>query len=99
MTIDLEVQVSSEADRSDRSEPQGADREWSAESGGERDRWGDEQIPDRGAGNQGERASHHEALAIKQRSRRSGARAGTVDESHLGRPPLTPESATRRGDT
>ena len=42
MTIDLEVEVLSEADRSDRSEPQGADREGSAESSGERDLWGDE---------------------------------------------------------
>jgi hypothetical protein len=46
MTIDLEVEVLSEADRSDRSEPQGADREGSAESSGERDLWGDEQKPD-----------------------------------------------------
>ena len=40
MTIDLEVEVLSEVDRNDRSEPQGADREGSAESSGERDLWG-----------------------------------------------------------
>ncbi len=47
MIIDLEVEVLSEADRSDRSEPQGADREGSAESSGERDLRGDEQESDR----------------------------------------------------
>jgi hypothetical protein len=42
MSIDLEVKVLSEADRSDRSEPQGAVREGGAESSGEQDLWGDE---------------------------------------------------------
>jgi len=53
MTIDLEVKVLSEADRSDRSEPQGADREGSAESSGEQDLRGDEQKPDSRRGQSG----------------------------------------------
>jgi len=53
MTIDLEVKVLSGVDRDDRSEPQGADREGSAESSGERDLWGDEQKPDRRRGQSG----------------------------------------------
>jgi hypothetical protein len=52
-TIDLEVKVLSEVDRDDRSEPQGADREGSAESSGERDLWGDEQKPDTRRGHSG----------------------------------------------
>jgi hypothetical protein len=46
MIIDLDVKVFSETDRSDRSEPQGADHEGRAESSGERDLTGDEQKPD-----------------------------------------------------
>ena len=53
MTIDLEVEVLSEVDRNDRSEPQGADREGSAESSGERDLRGDEQKPDNRRGRSG----------------------------------------------
>jgi len=45
---------------------------------------------------QGERANDREALATKKSSRRSGARAGTVDESYLGRSRPTPERATAR---
>ena len=45
---------------------------------------------------QGERAKDREALATKESSRRSGARAGTVEESYLGRSRLTPERATQR---
>jgi hypothetical protein len=47
-----------------------------------------------GGANQGEWAMNHEALAIKERLRRSGARAGTADASYLGRSRLTPERAT-----
>jgi hypothetical protein len=54
MTIDLEVEVLSEVDRNDRSEPQGADREGSAESSGEHDLRGDEQKPDRRRGQSGQ---------------------------------------------
>lgn len=46
MNIDLEVQVLWEVGRNDPSEPQGADREGSAESSGEQDLRGDEQQPD-----------------------------------------------------
>ena len=46
MIIDSEVKVLWEVGRNDPSEPQGADREGSAESSGERDLWGDEQQPD-----------------------------------------------------
>jgi hypothetical protein len=53
MTIDLEVKVLSETDRGDRSEPQGADREGSVESSGERDLRGDEQKPDTRRGQSG----------------------------------------------
>jgi len=53
----------------------------------------------RGGGNQGERASDREALATKETSRRSGARAGTVDDSYLGRSRLTPERATVSRET
>jgi hypothetical protein len=42
MNIDLEVEVLWGVGRNDPSEPQGADREWSAESSGERDLRGDE---------------------------------------------------------
>src|SRR6266498_1240043 len=52
-----------------------------------------------GGGNQGERATDREALATKETSRRSGARAGTVDESYLGRSRLTSERATRSQPT
>jgi RNA-directed DNA polymerase len=53
----------------------------------------------RGGANQGERACNREALATKETLRRSGARAGTVDESYLGRSRLTSERKTdRRGD-
>jgi hypothetical protein len=45
---------------------------------------------------QGERAYDREALATKESSRRSGARAGTADESYLGRPRLTSKRATAR---
>ena len=53
MTIDLEVRVLSEADRSDRSEPQGDDRERVAESSGEQDLRGDVQKPDMRRGRSG----------------------------------------------
>lgn len=53
MTIDLEVKVLSEVDRNDRSEPQGADREGSAESSGEHDLRGDEQKTDTRRGQSG----------------------------------------------
>ena len=46
MNIDLEVEVLWGVGRNDPSEPQGADREGSAESSGERDLRGDEQQPD-----------------------------------------------------
>ena len=49
-----------------------------------------------GGADQGEWASDHEALAIKERFRRSGTRAGTVDESYLGRSRLTSERETTR---
>ena len=46
MNIDLEVKVLWEVGRNDPSEPQGADREGSDESSGERDLWSDAQKPD-----------------------------------------------------
>jgi len=48
----------------------------------------------RGGITQGERAKGRKALAIKGLSRRSGVRAGTVDESYLGRSRLTLERGT-----
>src|SRR5581483_11079140 len=53
----------------------------------------------RGEATQGERAIDREALATKETSRRSGARAGTVDESYLGRSRLTSERKTWRPST
>ena len=53
MTIDLGVKVLSEADRSDWSEPQGADHEGRAKSSGERDPRDDEQKPDKRRGQSG----------------------------------------------
>jgi len=53
----------------------------------------------RGGADQGEWAYDHEALAIKERSRRSGIRAGTVEESYLGRSRLTSERKTTRRAT
>ena len=50
----------------------------------------------RGGGNQGERARNREALATKETLRRSGARAGTADESYRGRSRLTSERTTAR---
>ena len=47
MNIDLEVEVLWEVGRNDPSEPQGADREESAERSGERDLRGDVQESDR----------------------------------------------------
>ena len=46
MNIDLEVEVLWEVGRNDPSQPQGADREESAESSGEQDLRGDVQQPD-----------------------------------------------------
>ena len=57
MIIDLEVEVLWEVGRNDPSEPQGADREGSAESSGERDLWGDEQKPDSRQGDSGRAGS------------------------------------------
>ena len=48
----------------------------------------------RGGASQGERANGRKALATKESPRRSGARAGTVDESYLGRSRLTSERKT-----
>jgi len=48
----------------------------------------------RGRANQGERATNREALATKETLCRSGARAGTADESYLGRSRLTSERET-----
>jgi len=48
----------------------------------------------RGGATQGERANDREALATKESPRRSGARAGTVEESYLGRSRLTSERRT-----
>jgi len=45
---------------------------------------------------QGERALDREALAIKPSPRRSGARAGTADESYLGRSRFASERKTSR---
>jgi len=53
MNIDLEVEVLWGVGRNDPSEPQGTDREGSAESSGERDLRGDEQKPDRRQGESG----------------------------------------------
>ncbi len=53
MNIDLEVEVLWGVGRNDPSEPQGADREGSAERRGERDLWGDEQKPDMRRGRPG----------------------------------------------
>ena len=78
MTIDLEVEVLSEVDRNDRSEPQGADREGSAERSGERSREPTNRNRIRGAADQGERANDREALATKGERRRSGGCAGKV---------------------
>jgi RNA-directed DNA polymerase len=47
-----------------------------------------------GGTDQGEWAMSHEALAIKERFRKSGARAGTVSESYLGRSRLALERVT-----
>jgi RNA-directed DNA polymerase len=52
-----------------------------------------------GGADQGERANDRKALATKETSRRSGARAGTVDESYLGRSRLTSERKTVRRTT
>jgi len=49
-----------------------------------------------GGAHQGEWAHDHEAVAIKERSRRSGTRAGTADESYLGRSRFTLERETTR---
>ena len=57
MIIDLEVKVLWEVGRDDPSEPQGADREGSAESSGKQDLWGDEQEPDRRRGRSGRAGS------------------------------------------
>lgn len=47
-----------------------------------------------GGVNQSERAANREALAIKETLRKSGTRAGTADDSYLGRARLTSERAT-----
>ena len=96
MTIDLEVEVLSEADRSDRSEPQGVTVRKALKAAGNRTCGVTNRNRIGGGANQGEWANDHEALAIKERSRRSGTRAGTADESYLGRSRLMPERATPR---
>ncbi|CAN5207612.1 hypothetical protein BH09GEM1_BH09GEM1_39250 [soil metagenome] len=50
----------------------------------------------RGGADQGERACDRKALATKDQTRRSGARAGTADASYLGRSHLAPERGTSR---
>jgi hypothetical protein len=52
-----------------------------------------------GGANQGERANDREALATKETLCRSGARAGTVDGSYLGRSRLIPERVACRRTT
>jgi hypothetical protein len=47
-----------------------------------------------GEGNHGQRANDREALATKETTRRSGTRAGTANESYLGRSRLTSERTT-----
>lgn len=53
MNIDLEVEVLWGVGRNAPSEPQGADREGSAERSGEQDLWGDVQKPDNRRGESG----------------------------------------------
>src|SRR6266516_4381633 len=79
------------------SEPQGADREGSAERSGERSREPTNRNRIRGEAVQGERACNREALAIKGRRRRSGGCAVKATNPYLGRSRLTPERATPRG--
>ncbi len=96
MTIDLEVKVLWGVGRNDPSEPQGADREGSAESSGERDLRGDVQKPDRRRRHSGRAGREPRSSRDQRVTRKSGARAGTVDESYLGRSHLTAERRTWR---
>jgi hypothetical protein len=92
--IDLEVKVLSEIGHSNRSEPQGRDREESSGGSGERNRGPTYRNRIRGGAEQGERAESREALVTKARRRIPGGRAGKVDVSYLGRSRLMPERAT-----
>jgi hypothetical protein len=97
MTIDLEVQVLWGVGRNDPSNPQGElvpIREGGAERSGSKTCGATNRNRIGGRADQGERARNREALATKGEPCRSGARAGTVDESYLGRSRLAPERAT-----
>jgi hypothetical protein len=65
MGIDLEVQVLPELGHRNRSDPQGGDREGTAEGSGERIRGPTNRNRMGGAGDQGERARDREALVTK----------------------------------
>ncbi|MDP9348570.1 MAG: hypothetical protein M3P24_05440, partial [Gemmatimonadota bacterium] len=65
MGDDVEVKVLRGVGRSDSSEPQGADREGSAERSGERTREPTNRNRIGGVAGQGERANDREALATK----------------------------------
>jgi hypothetical protein len=79
MGIDLEVKVLSEIGHSNRSEPQGRNREEPSGGSGERNRGPTYRNRIRGVAEQGERAEYREALVTEARRRISGGRAVKVD--------------------
>ena len=89
MTIDQQVQVLWEGDRTNPSEPQGAVREDRAESSGERDLWGDVQESDARRSRLGRAGLEPRNSYDLRLHRISGARAGTANGSYLGRSHLS----------
>jgi hypothetical protein len=79
MGIDLEVKVLPEAGHSNRSEPQGRNREGPSGGSGERSRGPTYRNRIGGDAEQGERTGTREALVTKARRRISGGRAVKVD--------------------
>jgi hypothetical protein len=79
MGIDLEVKVLPEIGHSNRSEPQGRNREEPSGGSGERNRGPTYRNRIRGGAEQGERAEVREALVTEARRRTSGGRAVKVD--------------------
>jgi hypothetical protein len=97
MGIDSEVKVLSKIGHSDRSEPQGRNREGPSGGSGERTRGPTYRNRIRGGAEQGERAGTREALVTEARRRISGGRAGKVDVLTWGDLAPRPKGRRRTG--
>jgi hypothetical protein len=94
MNIDLEVKVRWRVGRTIRANRKAAIARDSLKAAGSETGGATYRNRIEGGAIQGERANDREALATGKTSRGSGARAGTVNESYLGRSRFTSERAT-----